>query len=103
MNKYQNSLNKIVKSCCPNCVDENGCSTCDIEKICNATAKQWVNTLQELVDKETPKKPNYIQYATALKTQKKGQCSKCYTLVSQDEKYCKNCGQKLDWSDKNEK
>ena len=54
MNKYQEVLNKIVKSCCPNC-STNGCKGCTIEKICNATAKQWVDTLQELVDKtKTP-------------------------------------------------
>ena len=48
--KFQKALNRIVKSSCPNCHDENGCTSCDIEKICNATAKYWVDTLQELVD-----------------------------------------------------
>lgn len=48
--KYQKALNKIVKSSCPNCRDENGCASCSIERICNATAKDWVNALQELID-----------------------------------------------------
>lgn len=61
MNRYQKALNKIVKSSCPNCIDENGCSSCDIEKVCNATAKSWVDTLQKLIDKETPKKPKIEQ------------------------------------------
>lgn len=101
MNKYQNALNKIVKSCCPNCIDENGCSSCDIEKICNATAKSWVNTLQELVDKETPKK-------LKSKTDKDGRllwicpnCGDVYMKFWSDvetitcRKYCDECGQKL--------
>ena len=50
MNRHQQALNRIVKSCCPNCIDENGCSSCDIEKVCNATAKSWVDTLQKLIN-----------------------------------------------------
>lgn len=53
MNKYQDSLNKIIKSCCSYCDDDNGCQNCKIKQRCNATAKSWVNTLQELIDKET--------------------------------------------------
>ena len=52
-NKYQESLNKIIRSCCPYCYDDNGCQNCEIKQICNATAKSWVDTLQELVDKES--------------------------------------------------
>lgn len=101
MNKYQDALNKIVKSCCSNCIDENGCSSCDIEKICNATAKSWVNTLQELVDKETPNKPSYLNYGGY----KIGNwhCPKCDNIVDKNYGYCKHCGQKLeDWSDEDE-
>ena len=56
MNKYQEALNKIIRSCCPYCYDDNGCQNCKIKQTCNATAKSWVDTLQELVDKETPMK-----------------------------------------------
>ena len=45
MNNYQKALNKIVKSSCPNCNDENGCLNCDIKHICNALAKDCVDKL----------------------------------------------------------
>ena len=102
MSKYQEALNNIVKSCCPNC-DTNGCKDCSIEKICNATAKQWVDTLQELVDKATPKKVNepdeWGYYGCPV-------CDGCQynplsdtTWALRKAKYCPDCGQALDWSD----
>lgn len=99
MNKYQEALNKIVKSCCPDC-SMNGCKDCSIEKICNT--KQWVDTLQELVDKATPKKPKPVEMFghTIMR-----RCPVCNTRPLLDhslyykQKYCDNCGQALDWSD----
>lgn len=110
MNKYQDALNKIVKSCCPNCVDENGCSSCDIKKICNATAKDWVNRLQELVDKETPKKV-VLHYKHHLGTAwgrfvSRITCPSCNRRlkdkIPNNQLFCPKCGQKLKWSEENE-
>lgn len=47
---YQYALNSIVKSCCPNCHDNNGCLNCSIKESCNATAKYWVDRLQDLIN-----------------------------------------------------
>lgn len=101
MNKHQKALNKIVENCCPNCHDDKGCSSCSIEKICNCTAKDWVNTLQELVDKSTPK-------MFKIKTDTDGRmiyvCPNCGNILvkfwSEVEtitmyNYCDNCGQAL--------
>lgn len=94
MSKYQEALNKIIRSCCPYCYDDNGCKNCEIKQTCNATAKSWVDTLQELVDKETPMKPI-----------RKGvlnwwHCPCCdASLYFDNQPRCQICGQKLDWSD----
>ena len=59
-----------------------------------------MKTIEELVDKETPMKPNY-HYDHS--------CGKCGSQRIKDfndfvnEKYCSNCGQKLDWSDEDSK
>ena len=103
MNEYQKALNKIVNSSCPNCTDDNGCSSCDIQKICNCHAKSWVNTLQKLVDKENPMKP--IDGMTGLTFKDAHKCKLCPKCkgkgmaIKKEWKYCPNCGQKLDWSD----
>ena len=107
MNKYQEALNKIVKSSCPNCIDNNGCSSCDIQKNCNCQAKSWVDTLQELVNKETPKNPIIQGCQVTIHY-----CPNCKKelIVTNDgiviyktkTNYCDECGQKLDWSDEDE-
>ena len=112
MNKYQEALNKIVRSCCPYCYDDNGCQNCEIKQTCNATAKSWVDTLQELVDKETPMKvdkntkgsfPNYDKDDTYHTTYK---CPKCNCTIHLDwheqRNFCPECAVKLDWSDTDE-
>jgi|GEM_PF-5397019 len=53
MNKYQEALNNLIKVSCPK---GRCCKECDFEKICNCEAKSYIDTLQELVDKATPKK-----------------------------------------------
>ena len=97
MSKYQEALNKIIRSCCPYCYDDNGCKNCEIKQTCNATAKSWVDTLQELVDKETPMKPirkGQLNW---------GHCPCCdISLYFDNQPRCQSCGQKLDWSDSNE-
>ena len=51
--------------------------------------------LQELVDKETPMKPNKIK-KNDLCLILHGYCE-CYEMVFNSNKYCPNCGQKLKW------
>lgn len=55
-NKYQEALDYIVKNSCNKRV---ACNECDIQNICNSLAKGKIDTLQELVDKATPKKIIY--------------------------------------------
>lgn len=53
MNKYQEALDNIIISSCPIAIkSKEPCSSCKINKTCNALAKDWVDTLQELIDKE---------------------------------------------------
>lgn len=94
MNKYQEVLNKIK-----NMGDKD---------LYNERHLEWCDTLQELVDKSTPKK-------VKSKTDKDGRfllvcpnCGDVYMKFWSDvetvscRKYCDECGQKLDWSDEDE-
>ena len=103
MNKYQEALNKIVKSSCPNCIDNNGCSSCDIQKICNCHDKSWVNTLQKLVNLQNPKKINYEYdgYADGYPVYDIAYCPNCgryFDVDGEHFKNCPDCTQALDWS-----
>jgi hypothetical protein len=49
-NKYQKAIDYIVKNSCNKRV---ACNECDIQSICNSSAKSRVDNLQELVDKTT--------------------------------------------------
>lgn len=55
------------------------------------------NMLMELADKETPMKvkpyPEFKKYFNVAR------CPKCERVVEIDDIYCRECGQKLDWSD----
>lgn len=91
MNKYQKALNEIKEMHC-------NIENCDCEK-CNMTPfcayYECCKTLQELVDKETPKKVNLYTY-----DHKTGKCPNCgITVYSFMNVYCQICGQALDWSD----
>lgn len=95
MNKYQEALNKIK-----NMGDKD---------LYNERHLEWCNTLQELVDKETPKKPLVNKY----KNSEHYLCPNCkghrFGIVDYGEyknewrksselmTYCPKCGQKLDW------
>lgn len=87
MNKYQEALNRIAKYC-----DVNNGSTLEDD----------LKTLQELVDKETPKKVKVYSFVNA-----KGRhideyyCGSCDQYIDRIkyENYCFNCGQALDWSE----
>ena len=55
-------------------------------------------TLQELVDKETPMKVVKWENAKPI-----NRCAKCGAGLERKDSYCWECGQKLDWSDSNAK
>ena len=77
MNKYQEALDNLSHEVPMGCED--------------------IATLQELVDKEIPKKPPLIWKHADPKTR----CS-CSAGVIPAHNYCWYCGQKLDWSDDND-
>jgi hypothetical protein len=82
MNKYQEALNRIAKYCGVN----NG-----------SMLEDDLKTLQELVDKATPKKPieeidSYDDFDYSV-----DYCPNCKNEV--DDTYCPACGQKIDWSE----
>lgn len=61
--------------------------------------KERFDTLQELVDKETPKKVlnKHKEYCFPSAYRLSGICPNCKNHVDES-KYCSRCGQKLDWS-----
>ena len=75
------------------------------KKLQKYNGKQQLKTLQELVDKATPKKP--INQSTPLVRQ--GYCPNCKgelrklgsrnEVVIEGQPYCCSCGQALDWSE----
>ena len=96
-NKYQEVLNNLVRVSCPR---GNSCKECDLREICNSEAKGYVDTLQELVDKATPKKIEIWngQYSCP-------NCKKLFfpiTSIGLPKKFCDDCGHAIDWSDEHE-
>ncbi|MFR7590239.1 MAG: hypothetical protein ACLUVC_02255 [Longibaculum sp.] len=102
MNKYQEALDNIVRVSCPK---GKSCRECDFIEICNCEAKSYIDKLQELVDKETPKKVitknKHMGYGTY---EEQSYCSRCGAnlTIEYGYAYCHRCGQALDWSDKDE-
>ena len=90
MNKYQKALITVSKSCKALAMEFGFRKICDTEK----TA---LNTLKQLVDKETPKKLKPFPNSFYIKT-----CPNCSLALETKRNYCDNCGQKLDWGDTNE-
>lgn len=86
-NKYQEALNKLK-----NMGDKD---------LYNERHLDWLNTLQGLVDKETPKKPSYLNYGGY----KIGNhhCPTCDSIINKQYNYCPECGQKLNWEVKDER
>ena len=52
--------------------------------------------LQQLVDKETPIKPTN-QVVIDFGLGNAGNCKACNREVNYQNKYCDNCGQRIDW------
>jgi hypothetical protein len=89
MNKYQEALNRITKYC-----DVNNGSMLEDD----------LKTLQEFVDKATPKKPDKVIDTFCDDTWEYYFCPNCEKEVEcenavDDTPYCPFCGQALDWSD----
>lgn len=91
MNKYQDAFEKASLCClCTDTVEE---------------AHEYLDVLKELVDKATPKKPNYeadgydengeLIYDTWICPN----CDKKYEVDYDEYDHCPNCGQAIDWSD----
>ena len=92
MNKYQEALDRI----------KNKVAIIDGEKMKIGLA--YCNTLpilQELVDKETPKKVKIKEFDNG---EYGAYCPSCNSGMPfhWKMKYCPSCGQKLDWSDEND-
>ena len=87
MNRYQEALNNIRFYC--------GHANCD--GYLNPKVFEELNIIQELVDKETPKKPTFLNYGGY----KIGNwhCPNCDSILLNKRSYCEDCGQALDWSD----
>ena len=84
MNKYQEALNRVNKAI----TVALACQGIDLKED-NETVLA-LKALQELVDKETPKK--VIRGIPSC-------CPSCKWRTSMYQKYCDDCGQKLDWGD----
>ena len=82
MNKYQEALDYVNKSVCTalSCLGVNDTKT-----------KESLHTLQELVDKATPKKPEQHSQIWNIFI-----CPNCHCAVDGNyQKYCEECGQML--------
>lgn len=96
MNKYQEALDNLIRVSCPRKVS---CKECDFEKLCNSQAKRYIDTIQELVDRDTPQKPikdepSRIRY---IPTYVCPTCGQRFSGIISN--FCYHCGQSLDWSD----
>ena len=91
MKKYQDAFEKASLCClCTDTVEE---------------AHEYLDGLKELVEKATPKKPNYeadgydengeLIYDTWICPN----CDKKYEVDYDEYDHCPNCGQAIDWRD----
>ena len=99
-NKYQEALDGLVNSK-ENFIYHEG-------KMVQIKNVQNSKTLQELIDKATPKKPNKLDYKLLLDEGWNYECPICKCAIgintkaidyTQEESYCPTCGQALLWKD----
>lgn len=106
--KKEIELEEAIKHCddvISNLKQKGNCNECLKQ---HEQLKKWLISYKELLDKETPKKPDYegdgydekgeIIYDTWICPN----CGKRYEVDYDDYDYCPNCGQKIDWSENNE-
>lgn len=87
MNKYQEALDRFEEAFRNITLDDD-------------LTNERRDLIQELVDKETPKKP-INQFETDFGLGNVGDCV-CGAEVNYQQMYCSECGQKIDWSSENE-
>lgn len=102
MNKYQKALNRIKTINLDIVLNELG-----YEKACDVSVygihdyptlemNEDIQILQDLVDEETPMKPNNFDKEYCMYN-----CPNCSKVNATFKfSYCPHCGQKLDWSEK---
>lgn len=98
MNKYQEVLENLKNWVVEYVYDEDGL---EISDTClDDLYPSEFAILQELVDKETPKKVlnKHKEYVFPEAYRFSGRCPNCKNHVDEN-RYCNRCGQKLDWSD----
>lgn len=86
MNKYQKALDYLKDS---KCNEINNCEQCSLTGYCGQY--QCIKTLQELVDKATPKKPIKIK-TNYMETYCCQNCRHTFEGFS----YCRFCGQRFE-------
>lgn len=104
MNKYQSGLETVKKYTL-----DSKYSKYPVASI-RPVLKHCLERLQELVDKETPKEPILYTdvihglYTDVIQKTNVYQCPNCSRFLGYEEEYqslyCSGCGQKLDWSKK---
>lgn len=92
MNKYQEALNCLKDT---KCDEINNCKQCSLTSYCGHY--QCIKTLQELVDKETPKKIIIKKYGNFNVGDYYCPHCNCKTNEEFEPKYCSNCGGSIDW------
>lgn len=96
MNKYQEALDYLVGEL--KCCDE-AISDFEYQQELNAKREATEKLLQELVDKTTPKKPDYWGDWYGDEYWNCPCCEKTYEVDYDESDYCPNCGQAIDWSE----
>lgn len=98
MNKYQEALNRVKTA--PSFMG--GTDLYKTHLNSSELFLQDIATLQELIDKETPKKVSaewHVGYDPQLYYPKSFHCPSCSRRLrgNQSYQYCPKCGQALDW------
>lgn len=83
------ALDNLIKISCSKKVS---CTECDLKNSYNSLVKGYINTLQESIDKATPKPPYYVYADEPL-------CPYCHGALYEPEERCDVCDQCIDWSD----
>lgn len=65
---------------------------------CSEALQIAINALEKQIAKKVENKKYIFHKNSTLLKHKYGECPVCKTMQEDDE-YCANCGQKLDWSD----
>lgn len=86
MNKYENYKHDL------NTIEVTMISQCNKEY---EDIKNNFDTIKELVEKEKPKK---VLEEKNIGDMYIGKCPKCKSKIFEDETYCSDCGQLLEWN-----